>query len=89
MNLIVVKFELDTEKRTGGIRPEVLSDSKEKKAMLGDPEINELLQNIVSLSERKAKRVEGEEAFQELLSRELDTILEKMVLEQEGLRGEG
>ena len=85
-NLIVVKFELDTEKRTGSIRSEILRDREEKKALFEDPEISELLRNIVGLSKRKLEKIErGEATYEEELWGELENVLQEMVIEVEGL----
>jgi hypothetical protein len=95
-NLIVVKFELDTpERETGALRSEILTDTAEKKRIFADPEVQELLQDLIEHERPRdhqageehvhPSRVSDETGYRALLWKEFEKILEEMIAEAEGL----
>ncbi len=86
-NHILVKYELDTpDKETGSVREDILQDREERKDLFEDPEVNEILREILELDPTAAGKIaEGKATEEQLLLRILDGAIDALLLEGEGL----
>jgi len=84
-NRITVKYEIDTERYTGSVRGTLETNTEEKKRLLEEPEISELLRQIVQLDPDAGDQVAKGTPFEHLMVKVLEAAIHQLVDESEGL----